>query len=237
MPVDILAIGAHPDDVEVGIGGLVRKLSLAGRRVGILDLTQGELGSRGTVEERRQEAADAARILGVADRQNACLPDGALANTSEMQRVLVPLLRRFRPRVLLAPYDNDRHPDHSAAHALARDANYFAGLARIETDAPPHRAPVVYYYRVYGEPTTPQFVVDITGEFDTKLEALRAHRSQFFNPEYEGTPTYVSSEQFWDSIRVKAAYWGKCIGVAYGEPLYVQTPLGVNVPPGMEGNP
>ncbi|MBX7257541.1 MAG: bacillithiol biosynthesis deacetylase BshB1 [Candidatus Hydrogenedentes bacterium] len=237
MAVDILAIGAHPDDVEIGIGGLVRKLVLAGRRVGILDLTQGEMGTRGSVEERQQEAADSARILGVAERENACLPDGALANTSVMQRTVVPILRRFRARVILAPYDQDRHPDHSAAHALARDANYFAGLSRIESDAPPHRAPVVYYYRVYGEPTAPQFVVDISKEFETKLEALRAYRSQFFNPEYQGTPTYVSSEEFWESIRVKAAYWGKSIGATYGEPLYVQTPLGVQIPPGMEGNP
>ncbi len=237
MAVDILAIGAHPDDVEVGIGGLVRKLTLAGRRVGILDLTQGEMGSRGSVVERRQEASDAARILGVSERENARLPDGALANTSELQRALIPFLRRFHPRVLLAPYDNDRHPDHTAAHGLVRDANYFAGLTRIESDAPPHRAPLVYYYRVYGETTAPQFVVDISNEFDAKIDALRAYRSQFFNPEYEGAPTFVSSEQFWDSIRVKAAYWGKSIGVTYGEPLYVQTPLGVQIPPGMEGTP
>jgi bacillithiol biosynthesis deacetylase BshB1 len=237
VAVDILAIGAHPDDVEVGIGGLVRKLTLAGRRVGVLDLTQGEMGSRGSIDERRQEASEAARILGVAERKNARLPDGALANTSEMQRALIPFLRRFHPRVLLAPCDNDRHPDHTAAHALVRDANYFAGLTRIVSDAPPHRAPVVYYYRVYGETTAPQFVVDISNEFDAKLDALRAYRSQFFNPEYEGAPTFVSSEQFWDSIRVKAAYWGKSIGVTYGEPLYVQTPLGVQIPPGMEGTP
>jgi len=237
VAVDVLAIGAHPDDVEVGIGGLVRKLTLAGRRVGILDLTQGEMGSRGSIDERKREASEAARILGVAERENACLPDGALANTSEMQRALVPILRRFRPHVLLAPYDNDRHPDHTAAHALVRDANYFAGLMRIESDAPAHRAPVVYYYRVYGETTAPQFVVDISNEFEAKLDALRAYRSQFFNPDYKGAPTYVSSEQFWESIRVKAAYWGKSIGVTYGEPLYVQTPLGVQIPPGMEGNP
>jgi len=236
MQVEVLCVGAHPDDVEVGIGGLVRKMTAAGRAVGILDLTRGEMGSRGSVEERRAEASDAARILGVSRRENAGLPDGALANTVEQQRVLVPILRSFHPKILIFPHLNDRHPDHASAHALVRDANYFAGLAKIE-GGEPHRAPHLYYYRVYGDSEPPSMIVDISDEFDTKIEALRAYRSQFFNPEYAGEPTYVASEAFWDSIGHRARYWGSRIGAAYAETLYALEPIPVAFPPGLEGRP
>ena len=232
--VDVLAVGAHPDDVEVGIGGLVRKLAHRGVRVGILDLTEGELATRGSVEERRNEAREAARLLGVSRRANAGLPDGGLTNTKEMQAVVISHLRAFHPRVLIASLDNDRHPDHEAAHALVRDANYFAGLRRIDTGQQPHRAGVVYYYRVYGETTPPTFVVDITDTFDEKLAALRAYASQLHNPTYPGEATYVSSRGLWEAIQSRAAYWGSRIGVAYGEPLYAQTPVGLDLPPGLE---
>ena len=236
MQVDVLCVGAHPDDVEVGIGGLVRKMTAAGHAVGILDLTRGEMGSRGMVEERRAEASEAARILGVSCRENAGLPDGALANTAEQQHVLVPILRSFRAKVLILPHLNDRHPDHASAQALVRDANYFAGLAKI-AGGEPHRASHLYYYRVYGDPESPSMIVDVSDTFEAKIEALRAHRTQFFNPTYTGEPTYVSSEAFWESIRNRAAYWGSRIGVTYGETLYALEPIPVTFPPGLEGSP
>ncbi|MCC6488924.1 MAG: bacillithiol biosynthesis deacetylase BshB1 [Candidatus Hydrogenedentes bacterium] len=233
--VDVLCVGAHPDDVEVGIGGLVHKLVRAGHTIGILDLTRGELGTRGSIEERAEEAQDAARILGVSFRENVGLPDGAIANTRESQGLVIPFLRRFRPKVLIAPHEPDRHPDHSAAHRLIADANYFSGLAKLRCEGAPYRCPRVYFYRVYGESVQPQMLFDITQEFPVKLRALQAFRSQFFNPQYEGAPTYVASEAFWESIQSRAAYWGSRAGVAFAEPLYALEPVILAVPPGLEG--
>lgn len=234
MTVDVLAVGAHPDDVELGVGGLVHKLAQHGRTVGILDLTHGEMGTRGSVEERAAEAANAARILGVTRRENAGLPDGALANTHEQQLRVIPYLRSFRPKILIAPMNGDRHPDHRAAHELVRDAAYFAGLAKIKTDHEPFRPQRVYCYHPYNEDQPPQLIVDISEHFEAKLEALRAHASQFHNPDYPGKSTWISSEAFWESIRIRAAYWGGRIRAAYGEPLYADGPVGVSLPPGLE---
>lgn len=234
MMVDVLAIGAHPDDADIGVGGILCKLAKAGRRVGILDLTRGELGTRGLVKERAEEAAEAARLLGVAERNNAGLPDGALANVLEQRRVVAEHIRRLRPRIVLAPMDNDRHPDHDAAHALVRDAAYFAGLVKWDAEGEPHRPDQMYYYRVYGNDTDVAFVVNITEEFEQKQRALKAFRSQFHNPDYEGVETFVSSPAFWRSIETRASYWGSRIGMAYGEALHTLTPIGLETLPGLE---
>lgn len=230
--MDVLAIGAHPDDVDLGMGGLAHKLARTGRQVAILDLSRGEMGTRGTVEERLAEAAEAARRLGVAARENARLPDGHLENSYEQREAIVPFIRKFRPEVILAPMTPDRHPDHGAAHDLARDANFMAGLARIETGHPTYRAPKVYYYSPYFDlADDPAFVVDISEDFEAKLEALRAFASQFHNPEYKGAPTMIASERFWKSIKIRAAYWGNRIGVDYGEPIYTLEPVGLALLP------
>jgi len=234
----VLAVGAHPDDVELGIGGLVHKLTSRGRTVAILDLTRGEMSTRGTPEERAQEAARAADILGVARRENARLPDGALANTPEQRLRVIHSVRLFRPQVLLAPMAGDRHPDHHAAHQLACDAAYLAGLERIDTSQEPYRPPVAYFYHpYYDDAAQPQMIVDVSEDFEAKLKALRAHASQFHNPAYEGAETYISSAGFWESIPVRAAYWGKRIGAAYGEPLCAVRPVAVDLPPGLERTP
>ena len=235
MTVDVLAIGAHPDDIELGIGGLIHKLSRHGCRVGVLDLTRGEMGSRGTPEERIAEAEKAARILGVVRRENAGLPDSELANTPEQQRLIIPFIRSFRPRVLMLPMAGDRHPDHRAAHDLVRAAAYFSGLARIATAEEPHRPDWEYFYHPYTDNrAAPSVVVDISDDFEAKLEALRAYASQFFNPDYPGNPTYIASEAFWEGIRIRAAYWGRRIRANFGEPLYTDDPVGLAFPPGLE---
>jgi bacillithiol biosynthesis deacetylase BshB1 len=232
--MDVLAVGAHPDDVELGIGGTLHKLAQRGFAVGILDLTRGEMSTRGNIEERALEAANAAHVLGVARRENAGIPDSAVANSKDMQLTVIPFIRSFRPKTLIIPMLNDRHPDHAAAYHLMRDAAYFAGLVKIETGQEPFRPQYIYYYHPYYESAAaPQLVVDITGSFDAKLAALRTHATQFFNPGNPGPRTYISSEAFWENIRVRAAYWGSRIGVAYGEPLYFDGPIGVAVPPGL----
>lgn len=233
-PVDVLAIGAHPDDVELGIGGLLHKLVRRGRTVAIVDLTRGEMSSRGTVEERAVEAAEGARVLGVAHRENAFLPDGAIADTTEQQRTVIPFIRKYRPRLLLATMHNDRHPDHHAAHHLVRHAAYFSGLAKIDTGQEPFRPSRTYFFHPYHEVDPPQLIVDISDDFEAKLASLRAHASQFYNPAYEGRATHISSAAFWDSIQTRAAHWGARIGVRYGEALYAEDAIGVVLPPGLE---
>jgi bacillithiol biosynthesis deacetylase BshB1 len=235
MKVDVLAIGPHPDDVELGIGALIHKLGQRGYKTAILDLTEGEMATRGTVEERRAEASAAAEILGVGARQNACLPDGAVANTSEQRQAVVRFIRDLQPGLILAPMDHDHHPDHEAAHSLVRDAAHLAGLANFDTDQPSHKTSQIYYYRVYGDPTPPSMVVDVSDHFDVKREAMKAHASQLYNPEYEAKETFVSSKAFWDSIETRAAYWGRTIGARFGEPLYALNQLAVDMPPGWEG--
>jgi len=233
MTVDVLAIGAHPDDLELGVGGLLHKLCQQGRRVVILDLTRGEMGTHGTPELRLAEAARAAEILGVAERVNAGLPDGAVANTTEQQRRVIPFIRQYRPSVLLATMTPDRHPDHAAAHALARDANYFSGLGKIDTGQERYRTPRVFYYHPYTEETAPSMVVDISGHMQAKMEALRAHASQFYNPNARQAPTRIASKEFWESIQTRAAYWGSRISAAHGEALYTDGPLALDWPPGL----
>lgn len=235
--MDVLAVGVHPDDVELGIGGLLHKLAASGYSVGILNLTRGEMSTNGSVEQREQEAAEAARILGVARRETASLPDSAIANTREQQLEIIPHLRSFRPRMLLTLMTEDRHPDHHAAYELVRDAAFFAGLARIDTGQPPHRPPCTYYYHPYHESSLdPAMVVDISGHLEAKLAAIQAYGSQFHNPSKpgNGNGTYIGSLGFWESIRHRAAYWGRRAGFEYGEPLFAAGPLGVMLPPGLE---
>lgn len=235
MTVDVLAIGAHPDDADLGVGGLLCKLAQAGKRTVILDLTLGELGSRGTADERRDEAKESARLLGVARRVNAKLPDGHIANTPEQRLTLVRIIRDIRPAILLAPMAPDRHPDHAAAHDLVRDANFHAGVHGIDTGQTPHRARAVYGYHAYHESNQlPTHVVDVSGVFEQKLAALRSFRSQLYNPDYEGPETLVASKAFWEQITVRAAYWGSRIGVSHGEPLYGTMPVAMNLPPELE---
>jgi len=235
MSVDVLAIGADPDDVELGVGGTLLLMADQEYSVCILDLTQGEAGSRGTVKERMKEADKAAGLLDVEDRYNAELPDGGLANTTEQQRKLIPFIRALRPTVILCHRGNDRHPDHRVACDLVRDANFFAGLASIETDEGPYRAPYLYHYNPYfDDDAQPDIVMDVSEVFDDKLEALKAYKSQLFNAGYEGPETLVSSSEFWDAIRTRASYWGDRVGVDYGEPLYSDEPLALMTLPGLE---
>ncbi len=235
MSMDVLAIGAHPDDADLGVGGLLCKLAQAGKRTAILDLTQGELGSRGTVAEREIEAAESARLLGLTTRLNARLPDGGIANTTEQRCVVVEIIRQLRPKIILGPMRPDRHPDHEAAHDLVKDAHFFSGVHGLKTESPAWRARTLYGYSAYFEgTTTPTHVVDITAFFEQKIAALRAFRSQFHNVDYDGPETLVASSQFWDAIATRAAYWGNTIGVRYGEPLYGTLPLAMNLPPELE---
>lgn len=236
-PLDVLALAAHPDDVELCAGGTVCLLARQGYRVGIVDLTQGELGSRGTPEGRLQEATEAARIIGLAVRENLGLPDGGLADTAEQRLAVIRVIRRYRPHIVLINAPECRHPDHSAAAQLATSAIFFAGLRRIETfdeqgnPQQPWRPHHVLHY-MQAVPFDPTLVVDVTEVWPQRLEALQAFRSQFYNPDYvpsEDEPeTFVSNPTFFQWIEARARTYGYQIGAVYGEPfLYRHGPFGV----------
>ncbi len=229
--LDILACGAHPDDVELGCGGLLAKMVRLGYRVGICDLTQGEMGTRGTPELRRKEANEAARVLGVYQRNNLNLPDGNIPGV--VPRSFVELIRRHKPRLVFAPYMEDRHPDHGHASRLVTEGCFKAGLKKFEAGGDPFRPPWLLYYMQHFE-FQPSFVVDISEDFDTKMAAVKAYRSQMHDAEYKagsGEPeTLISSEYFLGLVETRARYFGSLIGAAYGEPFWMRQVIGIGDP-------
>lgn len=219
-PVDILAIAAHRDDVELTCGGTLVKHARQGHRTAILDLTAGEMGTRGSAELRAEEAAAAARVLGVAARENLGLPDAGIANTPETRRLLALRLRALRPRVVIAPAPAGKHPDHRVAAQLIRDACFLAGLTKLDADSPPHRPHKVIHAIAYREDQLkPTFVVDVSAEFETKLEAVRCYASQFDGATWAGEVS-PNGEPLYDIIRHQAAHYGTLIGCRYGEPFF-----------------
>lgn len=218
-PVDLLAIAAHPDDVELTCGGTLIKTARAGQRTGILDLTAGETGTRGSRETRAKEAAEAAKVLGVSERANAGLPDAHLHNADETRRVVVKWLRHFRPKTVILPFPIGRHPDHRAASELGRDACYLAGLKNYDAEGEAHRPDKVLYALAYREdPVKPTFVVDISAEFETKMAALKCYASQFEGARAAGE-IFPTGQNLYELVRVHSAHYGSLIRTAYGEPF------------------
>jgi bacillithiol biosynthesis deacetylase BshB1 len=224
MATDLLVFGPHPDDIEIGLGGTVARHTAAGDRVGLCDLTEGELSSNGTVAQRRAEADAAARVLGAAWRENLGWPDGGIATTPELIRSAVDALRRHRPRAIAIPYWDDRHPDHVAASHVLRVAAFRSGLARYETDAPPWRPDWVCYYFI-NDGATPSFVVNVSDHYRRKQEALDCYRSQFA-PDGDGAvATRLTASTFRQLIESRDAQFGALTGVAFAEGIVVREPI------------
>ncbi|NIM50114.1 MAG: bacillithiol biosynthesis deacetylase BshB1 [Gemmatimonadales bacterium] len=216
--VDLLAIGAHPDDVELSCGGTLIKAAKQGHVTGIVDLTRGETATRGTPHTRTEEAAEAARAMGVTERVNAGLPDGHLHNSDDMRRTVVELVRSLRPRTVILPFPVGRHPDHRIASELCRDACFLAGLRNYSAGGKAHRPSKILYALAYREdPVKPTFVVDISAEFDAKLEAVRCYRSQFDGVKTAGE-IFPTGQDLYDLIRTQNAHYGSLIRTSYGEP-------------------
>jgi bacillithiol biosynthesis deacetylase BshB1 len=228
--VAMLAIAAHRDDVELTCGGTLAKVASAGHRVGILDLTQGETGTRGSAELRAAEAARAAQTLGVAVRVNAGLPDAHLANDEPSRALVVQHVRALRPRVVILPFPVGRHPDHRIAAELGRDACYLAGLGKY-APAPgvePYRPFKVLYALAYREdPVKPSFVVDITDSFERKMAAIRCYASQFDGAKAAGE-IFPTGQDLYELIRVQSAHYGSLIRTAYGEPYFTHETMAVD---------
>ena len=235
MTVDVLAIGAHPDDVELGCGGTVAKLAQSGRRVGILHLTRGEAGTRGSAETRREEAEAAAAILGAVVVEFLDCGDGAFRNGTGEEDTLIEALRRLRPELVFAPTPADRHPDHGRAHRLVLDAAYYAGL---KNRAPgrggePHRPAALFSYPQH-DPIEPAFIVDVTATWGAKMRALDAYESQLSRQdqtgESSGTATKVASREFRLAVEGRARHYGQLVGAEFGEGFLSRSPLAVADP-------
>lgn len=225
MSLDILAIAAHPDDAELGCGGSLLGAARKGRNVAIADLTEGEMSSRGTVASRQAEALEAARILGLKERRNLGLPDSKLGeNSTRSLSALIQLIRETRPQIVLAPYWEDRHPDHEATGRLVKEACFFAGVAKVG-DGEPYRPAQLFFYMI-SYPFTPAFVLDISEVWERKLEAIKAYHTQFGSSE-NGIRTAISEPGFLKLVEARAIWFGSMIGVAYGEPYYMPGPVPV----------
>jgi bacillithiol biosynthesis deacetylase BshB1 len=227
MSVDLLAIAAHRDDVELTCAGTLLKALDAGYRTGILDLTAGETGTRGSAELRAAESARAAEILGVAERRNAGLPDAHLENSEATRRVVVEQIRHFAPRVVILPFPVGRHPDHRIASELGRDACFLSGLARYTAGGTPHRPHKILYALSYREdPIKPTFVVDVSGQFERKLAAIRCYASQFDGAKAAGE-IFPTGQDLYSLVETQNAHYGSLIRARYGEPFYTEETMAV----------
>ncbi|MEH6706179.1 bacillithiol biosynthesis deacetylase BshB1 [Galbibacter orientalis] len=232
MKLDILAFGAHPDDVELGCGATIAKEIRLGKTVGIVDLTRGELGTRGTAEIRDEEAAAAAKILGVEVRENLRFADGFFVNDKEHQLEVIKMIRKYKPEIVICNSIDDRHIDHGKGSKLVSDACFLSGLKKIETsldgkNQDAWRPKYVYHY-IQWKNIEPDFVVNVTGYIDVKIEAIKAYSSQFFDPNSKEPETPITSKNFFDSLDYRAKDLGRLIGVEHAEGFTVERLLGVN---------
>jgi bacillithiol biosynthesis deacetylase BshB1 len=231
LKLDILAFGVHPDDVELGCSGTLLSAIAEGKKVGIIDLTQGELGTRGTAETRKTEAANAAKVLGIDVRENLKMADGFFQNDEEHQRKVISIIRKYKPEIVLANAPEDRHPDHGRSAKLVSDAAFLSGLRKIETKVESEsqeawRPKYVFHY-IQDRFLQPSFVVDISAYHDKKIESVLCYQTQFFNPDLKEPQTYISSPEFLDTVKARAMMLGKRIGVKFAEGFISEKVLGI----------
>jgi bacillithiol biosynthesis deacetylase BshB1 len=229
--LDILAFGAHPDDVELGCAGTLLGAVAEGKKVGVIDLTKGELGTRGTVEQRFKEAQMASQILGISVRENLGMADGFFENNKEHQLLIIQTIRRFQPSIIFCNAPEDRHPDHGRAAQLVEDAAFLAGLSKVETTyngiAQSAWRPAQVFHYIQSRSLTPNFVVDISAQMDKKMESILAHSSQFYDPNSKEPETFISGTAFLEFVKGRAKELGQQIGVQYAEGFITKKMLGI----------
>ncbi|MDA3861604.1 MAG: bacillithiol biosynthesis deacetylase BshB1 [Melioribacteraceae bacterium] len=233
MNLDILIFAAHPDDAELGMGGTIAKLVAEGKSVGIIDFTEAELSSNGTVESRREETAEASKVLNISIRENLKIADGKVKVNDEVVSAVIKLLRKYKPRVVFAPYFNDRHPDHIGASKIVKEAVFFSGLKKIETEfegenQQTHRPYKLYYYMQTYE-FTPSFIIDISEHFEAKMKSVRAYKSQFYNPNEKGELTFISDPKFINFLEARAKHYGFQIRKEHGEPFFSEETIELEI--------
>ncbi len=233
MKVDFLIFSAHPDDAELSMGGTIAKLTAAGLKVGIVDLSKGGLGTRGSAEKRMKEANRSSEILKLTVRENLGLKDGSIKFNERYLKKIISKIRKYQPKIIFAPYFNDRHPDHIGTSQLVKEAMFFSGLPKIITKdkeqiQKPFRPQKLFYYMQTYE-FKPTFVVDISGAFETKMKAILAFDTQFHNSESREPETFISQPIFLQFIEARAKYFGFKIGKEYGEAFYSEEELEVDL--------
>lgn len=221
--IDIIFFGAHPDDVELSCGGTVAKCVKDGLRVAIVDLTRGEMGTRGTPQTRKREAANAAKVLGASFRRQLDFGDGNLQTGREQELQIIEVLRRATPRLVVAPYPDDRHPDHTRTGRIVTEASFYSGLRALETGLRAHRPQSVLYY-LQNYMVTPSFVVEVTRHWRTKMRSVAAYRSQFHDPKSKEPRTFISDPKFLEMIDARGKHFGALIGAEYGEAFVTKQP-------------
>ncbi len=224
--LDILAIGIHPDDVELGCGGTLLREIANGKKCGVLHLTKGEMGTRGTAEIRMKESLTAGKMMGVQVVEQLDLKDCLFENNEGSRKEIIQVIRKYRPRVVLCNTLSDRHPDHGRAGRLISDACYYSGLSKLKTDQDPYRPIAVYHY-AQDRVLVPDLVVDITPYFQKKMEVIKCYSSQFFDPSSKEPATPISGKDFMAQIESKARVYGREIGVEYGEAFTTERALGI----------
>ncbi len=231
MELEILAIAAHPDDVELCCSGTLSKHIKAGHKAGVVDLTQGEMGTRGNAELRLQEAEDSRKALGLKLRDNLKMDDAFFTNDREHQLRIVEAIRRYRPRILITNAVRDRHPDHARASQLVSEAAFYAGLPKVELEGQAHKLeawrPEFLLHFIQDRYITPDIVVDISEHFEKKMEAIRCFRSQFYDPESDEPETPLSRPDFLDFVEARAREFGRPVGASFGEGFTSERPIGV----------
>lgn len=232
MKLDILAIGVHPDDVELSCAGTILKHLAQGKKIGILDLTRGELGTRGTPALRTEEAMKAANILGVTVREQLTMADGFFENNETNQKHIIPILRKYQPEIVLCNAISDRHPDHGRAAKLVADACFYSGLAKIDSYGDDNKLqncwrPKAVYHYIQDHFIKPDFVIDITEYMDKKMESIMAYSSQFYDPNSTEPETPISSKNFMENIKAKASIFGRAINCDYAEGFTANRYIGV----------
>jgi N-acetylglucosamine malate deacetylase 1 len=230
MPVDVLLIGAHPDDVEWGAGGIALLLQQQGTSFAILDLTRGEMGSRGTAAERVQEAERAAQFLGNIPRENLALPDCGLVDTAEHRLLIANVIRRYRPHLVLAPFWKDRHPDHAAAGRIVRNCRLYCTLKKSASPEPPHKPQAFLYFPLHHSNSRLSFVVNVSGVYERKLKLLRLHESQFGKTAEEFGVVPHGLGEYLFALESRDRFFGSLIGKPHGEALIADGPLPVSSP-------
>ncbi len=232
LKLDVLAFGAHPDDVELGAGGTLIRLVEQGKKVGIVDITRGQLGSRGTVADREKEAADSAKIMGLHARENLGFEDGLFVNDQRHRAAVIQIIRHYQPDILLANAVADRHPDHAKGAELLNEAAFQSGLRALKTtfkgEEQQHWRPRVVYHYIQDRYLKPDVVVDITDQFEKKMEAVRAFKTQFYDPNSSEPQTPISSPQFIHFLEARAREMGRIIGTEFGEGFVTQRTPGVS---------
>ncbi|MGE0589594.1 MAG: bacillithiol biosynthesis deacetylase BshB1 [Cyclobacteriaceae bacterium] len=232
MKLDILVLAAHPDDAELGCGGTIAKYVAEGKKVGVIDFTRGELGTRGTADTRKAEAAASASILGLSVRDNLGFKDGFFTNDEAHQMQVIKQIRKYQPEIVLANAVTDRHPDHGKGASLAFDSCFYSGLTKVETelDGKPQSAwrPKALYHYIQSQYIVPDVVLDVSAHWDKKMEAVKAFKSQFYDPNSNEPETYISSQGFMKMLEARGIELGHAIGAKYGEGFTVRKTVGVN---------